>query len=438
MTKSREALHLRGAHRPSRPVENPPPMPHAVSPLAPKSIPDLPEIGGVRLATAEAGIRYKGRTDVLYVGFDYGAAVAGVFTRSKCSSAPVDWCRENLGVGAARALVVNSGNANAFTGMKGREAVRVTAEIAARAAGCSPEQVFIASTGVIGEPLDGTKFEAVLAECEARASEEGWREAADAIMTTDTFPKLATRTAKIGGIEVTINGIAKGAGMIAPDMATMLSFVFTDAPIAAPVLQTLLKRGAEQSFNCVTIDGDTSTSDTLLLFATGAAARSGAPVIDTPGDRRLSGFAAALNELLIDLAQQVARDGEGARKFVTVEVAGAASAKSAHRIAMSIANSPLVKTAIAGEDANWGRVVMAVGKAGEPADRDRLAIWFGDIRVAAQGARDPSYDEAATSAYMRGEEILLRVDLGLGRGSARVWTCDLTKEYVAINGDYRS
>jgi glutamate N-acetyltransferase/amino-acid N-acetyltransferase len=413
-------------------------MSHPVSPLAPKTLAVLPPLGGVRLATAEAGIRYRGRADVLYVAFDQGAAVAGVFTRSKCPSAPVDWCRRNLGVGAARALVVNSGNANAFTGMKGAEAVSVTAEIAAKVADCRPDQVFLASTGVIGEPLDARKFDAVLAGCEARADEHAWPDAAKAIMTTDTFPKLATRTVMLGGTEVTINGIAKGAGMIAPDMATMLAFVFTDAPVTAAALQPLLKRGADKSFNCVTVDSDTSTSDTLLAFATGTALPRGAPVIDDPADTRLRAFGKALGEVLLDLAQQVARDGEGARKFVTVEVAGATSAKSARRIALSIANSPLVKTAIAGEDANWGRVVMAVGKAGEPADRDRLAIFFGDIRVAVDGARDDAYDEAAASAYMKNDEILVRVDLGLGRGKARIWTCDLTKAYVEINGDYRS
>ena len=413
-------------------------MSHPVSPLAPKTLPHLPPIGGVRLATAQAGIRYQGRTDVLYVAMDLGAAVAGVFTRSKCPSAPVDWCRDNLGVGAARALVVNSGNANAFTGLRGREAVALTAEIAARAADCAPGQVFVASTGVIGEPLDAHKFEGVLSECEARASEEAWPEAARAIMTTDTFPKLATRTARLGDAEVTINGIAKGAGMIAPDMATMLAFVFTDAPIAAPALQALLKRGADKSFNCLTIDGDTSTSDTLMIFATGAAALAGAPGINEPSDSRLRPFARALDDLLVDLAQQVARDGEGARKFVTVTVTGAVSRASARRVALSIANSPLVKTAIAGEDANWGRVVMAVGKAGEPAERDRLAIWFNGLRVAVEGARDPAYDEAATSAAMRADEITIRADLGLGRGEATAWTCDLTKAYVEINGDYRS
>ncbi|QFU17795.1 bifunctional glutamate N-acetyltransferase/amino-acid acetyltransferase ArgJ [Microvirga thermotolerans] len=413
-------------------------MSKTVSPLAPKTYPALPEIEGVRIATAEAGIRYRNRTDVLYVTLAKDTAVAGVFTRSKCPSAPVDWCRRNLEKGVARALVVNSGNANAFTGKKGAEAVKLTADLAAKAAGCRASQVFVASTGVIGEPLDATKFEGVLDKCERKASPTAWIDAAKAIMTTDTFPKVATRTATIGGVEVTINGIAKGAGMIAPDMATMLSFVFTDAPIAAPVLQALLRKGADKSFNCVTVDSDTSTSDTLLFFATGAAARRGAPAITLPSDRRLKEFRQALESLLCDLARQVARDGEGARKFVTVKVTGAKGATSAKRIAMAIANSPLVKTAVAGEDANWGRVVMAVGKAGEPAERDRLAIWFGDIRVAFKGARDPDYDEARTSAYMKGDEITIRVDLGLGRGEATVWTCDLTKAYVEINGDYRS
>jgi glutamate N-acetyltransferase/amino-acid N-acetyltransferase len=409
-----------------------------ISPLAPATSPSLPEIAGVRIATAQAGIRYKNRTDVLYVALAEGTQVAGVFTRSRCPSAPVDWCRDALKAGkGARALVVNSGNANAFTGLKGREAVALTADIAGRVAACPPEAVMIASTGVIGEPLDARKFDGVLAECAGRAEggAEAWAQAAQAIMTTDTFPKLATRRVEIDGVPVTINGIAKGAGMIAPDMATMLSFAFTDAALPQDVLQDLLSAGTKTSFNCVTVDGDTSTSDTLLLFATGAA---GNAVVTRADDPRLAGFRAALDDLLIELAQLVARDGEGANKLVTVEVEGAESDPSAHRIAMSIANSPLVKTAVAGEDANWGRVVMAVGKAGEPADRDRLAIWFGDVRVAVQGARDPDYSEEAASAVMRRPEITVRVDLGLGQGRARVWTCDLTKAYVAINGDYRS
>ena len=409
-----------------------------VSPLAPRRQPKVPAVPGVRFATAEDGIRYKGRTDVVLMLLDEGTQVSGVFTRSKCPSAPVDWCRENLKQGLARAVVVNSGNANAFTGLKGRDSVRLTAQIAARAAGCKPEQVFIASTGVIGEPLDATKFEGVLVDCASRAADGPWIDAAKAIMTTDTFPKALSRKAKIDGHEVVLAGIAKGAGMIAPDMATMLSFVFTDAPIAAPVLQALLSKGVKGSFNAVTIDSDTSTSDTLMLFATGKAAARGVPAITEIGDPRLSGFKRALNALLLDLAHLVCKDGEGARKFVEVRVAGAASSRSAKRVALSIANSPLVKTAIAGEDANWGRVVMAVGKAGEPADRDRLDISFGEIMVAKQGARAPSYDEAAVSGYMKGEHIVITADLGLGRGRSTVWTCDLTKAYVEINGDYRS
>jgi glutamate N-acetyltransferase/amino-acid N-acetyltransferase len=413
-------------------------MAPAVSPLAPSNFSDMPEIAGVRMATGAAGIRYKGRTDVFLALFDKGTTVAGVFTKSKCPSAPVDWCRDKIKGGRARVLVVNSGNANAFTGRTGREATRYTAASASRSAKCKPGEVLLASTGVIGEPLDASAFDRVMDDLVAAAKPGNFEAAARAIMTTDTFPKGATATAKLGAATVTICGIAKGAGMIAPDMATMLSFVFTDAPIAAPVLQTLLAKGVLDSFNAVTIDGDTSTSDTLLAFATGAAATRGAPMISRAADPRLKGFVGALDTVLKSLAELVARDGEGARKLVEIIVEGAASTKSARRIAMSIANSPLVKTAIAGEDANWGRVVMAVGKAGEPADRDRLSIWFNGIRVAHKGMRDPNYDEAGVSAEMKKQVIELKVGLGIGRGRDRVLTCDLTKEYVAINGDYRS
>jgi len=340
--------------------------------------------------------------------------------------------------GKARGLVVNSGNANAFTGRSGRQATKLTAELAAATIGCRPNEVLLASTGVIGEPLDAEKFRNVIEGLGAGATSTAWLDAARAIMTTDTFPKVATATARLSDATVTINGIAKGAGMIAPDMATMLAFVMTDAPIAAPALQTLLARGVADTFNAITVDGDTSTSDTLLAFATGTAAARGAPVIAQAGDRRLGAFREALQGVLASLAEQVARDGEGARKLIEVVVEGAVSKRSARRIAMSIANSPLVKTAVGGGDANWGRVVMAVGKAGEPADRDRLSIWFGKTRVAHKGARDPDYEEAAVSAYMKNSEITLRVSLGLGRSTDRVLTCDLTKEYVAINGDYRS
>jgi glutamate N-acetyltransferase/amino-acid N-acetyltransferase len=413
-------------------------MSSTVSPLAPKAIPDMPVIAGVRLATAEAGIRYKNRTDVLLAVMDKGTAVAGVFTRSKCPSAPVEWCRAKLKGGKARALVVNSGNANAFTGKTGRSSTALTAKIAAKAVGCSEGEIFLASTGVIGEPLDATKFDGVLGRLAEAAEPGDYLAAAKAIMTTDTFPKVATATVKLGKAKVTINGMAKGAGMIAPDMATMLSFIFTDAPIAAAALQALLKSGVEDTFNAVTIDGDTSTSDTLLAFATGAAAEHGAPKISRASDPRLKAFVKAFNQVLANLSEQVARDGEGARKLVEITVEGAKTKASARKIAMSIANSPLVKTAIAGEDANWGRVVMAVGKAGEPADRDKLSISFNGIRVAKNGARDPSYDEAQVSEAMKAPEIAIKVSLGLGKGRDRVLTCDLTKEYVAINGDYRS
>jgi glutamate N-acetyltransferase / amino-acid N-acetyltransferase len=410
----------------------------AISPLAPKAYPELPEIEGVRFATGSAGIKYKGRTDVMLALFDKGTKVAGVFTRSKCPSAPVEWCRARLPLGKARALVVNSGNANAFTGKTGAKTAKTTAELASAACDAPAAEIFLASTGVIGEPLDAQKFDGLFEALAAAAGPNGLFEAAKAIMTTDTYPKVATAKVDLDGVEVTIAGMAKGAGMIAPDMATMLSFIFTDAPIGAEALQSMLSKGVESSFNAITVDSDTSTSDTLLLFATGAAAKRGATKIHDAADKRVKAFRKALDGLLLDLAHQVVKDGEGARKFVKITVDGAVSRKSAKRIAMSIANSPLVKTAVAGEDANWGRIVAAVGKAGEPADRDRLAIYFGDIRVAHKGQRDPDYDEEKTSALMREAEIDIRVDLDLGKGHATVWTCDLTKQYVEINGDYRS
>jgi len=413
-------------------------MSAAISPLAPKSYAKLPAVEGVSFATSAAGIKYQGRTDVLLVALAKGTEAAGVYTKSKCPSAPVDWCREALKSGKARGLVVNSGNANAFTGKAGKETVKKTADIAAKALGCKPKEIALASTGVIGEPLDAKKFDGPLQKAAKSLKAEPWIDAAHAIMTTDTYPKLASATTKIDGVEVTINGIAKGAGMIAPDMATMLSFIFTDAPIAASALKTLLSKGTETSFNAITVDSDTSTSDTLILFATGAAAKRGAPKIKTATDKRLKHFKAALNDVLLDLAYQVVRDGEGARHFVAVTVAGAKSAASAKKIAKSVADSPLLKTAIAGEDANWGRVVAAVGKAGEPADRDRLSISFGGIRVAHKGMRDPAYDEKIVSDYMKGQDIDIRINLGIGKGEFTLWTCDLTKEYVEINSDYRS
>lgn len=406
-----------------------------VSPLAPSEYTTLQQVGGVRLAAASAGLKYRDRDDLMVMVFDRPAAVAGVLTRSRCPSAPVDWCRANLPGGAARVLVVNSGNANAFTGKRGAAATALTAQMAADAAGCERGEVFLSSTGVIGEPLEAARFDGILQQAIGRAQPEGWDAAARAIMTTDTFPKLATRTAAVDGTTVTLNGIAKGSGMIAPDMATMLAYIVTDAPVAAPLLQALLNRHVNATFNAITVDGDTSTSDTVLAFATGAAE---IPALTDLDDRRLAPFEAALADLMEDLALQIVRDGEGVSKLMRVDISGAISDESARIIALSIANSPLVKTALAGGDANWGRVVMAVGKAGEPADRDRLDIRFGDLVAATGGERAPGYDEAAMTAYMRGDEIRIAVDLNLGEGAFTAWGCDLTADYVAINADYRS
>ena len=364
-----------------------------------------------------------------------GTTVAGVFTRSLTASAPVEWCREALPGGRARAMVVNSGNSNAFTGRHGELTVAATVDAAAALLGCAPNQVFVASTGVIGQPMPPKLIPQHLPAVLAGLSETAWSEAARAIMTTDTFPKAATRQAVIGDTTVTINGFCKGSGMIAPDMATMLGFVFTDAAIEAPVLQKLLSEVTERSFNCVTVDGDTSTSDSVLLFATGQA---GNKPVNKIGAKRLQDFRRALGEVMLDLARQIARDGEGATKFVTLTVAGAESRKAAKRIAMTVANSPLVKTAIAGEDANWGRIVAAVGRAGEKADRDRLQIFMGGVQVTADGAALPDYDETPVAAHMKGQEIDIRIELGLGKGEATVWTCDLTHGYIDINGSYRS
>jgi len=409
-----------------------------ISPFAPKHPPQLPAINGVRLAAASAGIRYPGRTDLVLALFDPGTTVAGVLTQSKAASAPVDWCRAHLAHGMARALVVNSGNANAFTGRRGQDAVRLTAEATARIADCLEADVYIASTGVIGEPLDASKITSRLGDLADEAGPESYADAARAIMTTDTYPKLATRQAEIDGVAITINGIAKGAGMIAPDMATMLAFVFTDAAIEPQALRACLDPAVDETFNAVTIDGDTSTSDTLLIFATGRSTVRGAPRIVQGDDLRLAGFRFALHEVMHDLAQQIVKDGEGLSKFVTVKVTGAETKAAARTIAKSIANSPLVKTAIAGEDPNWGRIVAAVGKAGEAADRDKLAVWLGDISVAKDGEAAPSYREEDGAAYMKSPEIAITVDVGVGQDSATIWTCDLTKDYIAINADYRS
>jgi glutamate N-acetyltransferase/amino-acid N-acetyltransferase len=409
---------------------------HPVSPLAPKTFAKLPPLAGVRLATGQAGIRYKDRTDVLVAVLAPGTQVAGVFTKSKTSSAPVDWCKAAVKGGSARALLVNSGNANAFTGKAGHEGARQIADSAAAIVGCRPQEVFMASTGVIGEPLPAAKITRVLGDLVEAGSAGAWRDSAEAIMTTDTFPKLATATAMIDGKKVTINGIAKGSGMIAPDMATMLSFVFTDANLPSPVLQELLSAGVANSFNAITVDSDTSTSDTLLLFATGKGSKH--PAIAKASDKRLTEFRRKLDEVLLDLALQVVRDGEGAQKLIRIDVVGAESDAAAKRIALSIANSPLVKTAIAGADANWGRIVMAVGKSGEAADRDRLKISFGNQLVAEKGERALKYNEAAATRAVSGRGVEIGVDIGIGKGSGRVWTCDLTHGYIDINGSYRS
>lgn len=408
-------------------------MSDKISPLAPKSYPQMPDLDGVSLSSVEAGIKYKGRKDLCLIVFDEPAEIAGVFTTSKCPSAPVDWCRKNLSGGIAKAIVINSGNANAFTGKKGVFATKETAEAASKVLGCKASQVFLASTGVIGEPLDTSGFEEHLKTAKSKLAMDGWLEAAKAIMTTDTYPKLATRQFEVDGAVYTINGIAKGSGMIAPDMATMLSFIVTDMPIQHSVLQKCLSRLTKTTFNAVTVDSDTSTSDTVLLMSSG----HGKKVSDFK-DKRLKPFKHALESLMHALSMLLVRDGEGATKQVCIEVREAKSKKSAFTIAKAIADSPLVKTAIAGEDANWGRIVMAVGKAGEPAERDLLTIQFGDVVVARNGERVTDYSEEAASTIMQADEIDVTVTLGMGKGSARVWTCDLTKEYVAINGDYRS
>jgi len=404
------------------------------SPLAPAAFPDLPDIAGVTRRVAKAQYKTWDRCDLTYVELAPGTAVAGVLTKSRCASPEVDWCRAALVLGRARALIVNAGNSNAFTGDRGRHAVEGLVANVARHLVCQPSDVFVASTGVIGVPLPLDKAEAGLAAA-FTAGPCGWEEAAATIMTTDTFPKAAVTRAVVDGKPVSLVGIIKGSGMIAPDMATMLGFIFTDAAVDPAWLQAALARANTRSFSCITVDSDTSTSDTVLAFATGAAGNVAIAHDDDPG---ADAFAAALDDLCLQLAHLVVRDGEGATKFIAVEVTGAESDASAHRIGMSIANSPLVKTAIAGEDANWGRVVMAVGKAGEPAERDRVAIRFGETQVALNGLAVDGYDEAPVAAHLKGREIDIGVDLGLGDGRATVWTCDLTHGYISINADYRS
>lgn len=405
------------------------------SPLAPASFPDMPDVKGVRFATAMAGVKYKGRTDLMLAEFAAGTTVAGVFTKSKTASAPVLKCREYLSGGSARALVVNSGNSNAFTGKRGEESVDHILKAVAEAANCDVKEVFSASTGVIGEPLPHNLIVEAIPGLKDKLGGASWLEAASAIMTTDTYPKGVTRTATIGDTSVTINGFVKGSGMIAPDMATMLGYIFTDAAIPAAVLQDLLTPSADASFNCITVDSDTSTSDTVMLFATGQAGNAAPSGVDDPA---LADFKRALDEVCLDLAHQVVKDGEGASKFIAITVTGAEDDRAAKTIGLSIANSPLVKTAIAGEDANWGRIVMAVGKAGEAADRDKIAISIGGIALTQNGMRVEGYDETPVAQHMKGQHIDIAVDVGIAAGKATVWTCDLTHGYISINGDYRS
>lgn len=403
----------------------------AVSPLAPAAFPELPPVAGVRVATGNSATRYKGRDDVLVALMDKGTAVAGRFTISQMPSAPVDWCKAIAGNGKAAALVVNAGNANAFTGKAGAKAVRDTAN----ALDAPARQVFIASTGVIGEPLNGEKIGGTAAKLAVEAQMGGWEKAANAIRTTDTFAKGAHATCELEGKTVTIVGIAKGSGMIEPALGTMLSFIWTDAAISAPVLDKLIGPLVDDSYNAITVDSDTSTSDTLLVFATG---RAGNRKTDKASDKKLKEFKAALGAVMQDLALQIVSDGEGAQKLISVTVSGAKSKNSAMKIAKAIANSPLVKTAVAGEDPNWGRIVMAVGKAGEPANRDRLAIDIGDAKVARKGVVVPGYNEAPVAEYMKGRQIDFTVDVGVGTGQATAYTCDLTHGYISINADYRS
>lgn len=408
-----------------------------ISPLAPVANPVLPPMQGVRMAAVEAGIKYKNRKDLMVIVFDSPTNVAGIFTKSRCPSAPVDWCRHILASGncRVRAVVVNSGNANAFTGKAGVKTVEATANALAEVLECEPQEILLASTGVIGEPLDADQFTSLFPEIIHSAKETEWLGVAEAIMTTDTYPKLATQNVMLDNTAATLNGIAKGSGMIAPDMATMLSFLVTDCPIAPALLQDMLSELATTSFNAITVDSDTSTSDTVLLFATGTA---DCPILEATDDSRYPIFRDALEALMVDLARQIVCDGEGAKKLIKVEVSGAVGQDMARRVAFSVADSPLVKTAMAGEDANWGRIIMAVGKSGEAVDRDKIKIYFDNVRVTIDGARDPQYDEQDVIAIMAKSEINIRIDLGLGEEKAHVWTCDLTKDYVAINGDYRS
>lgn len=405
------------------------------SPLAPKKFPALPPIAGVRLAAVDTGVKYRGRDDLLLAVVEPGATAAGVLTRSATAGAPVWWCRRQLESQQPRALLVNAGNANTATGEAGRRHVLATCRAVAGALDCRPEQVLAASTGVIGEPLPVEKITRAVPKLTSSLRVDAWERAAAAIVTTDTFAKGATARAVISGRPVTLNGFAKGSGMIEPHMATLLAFVFTDAAIPRAVLHSMLTAANEKSFNAITVDSDTSTSDTCIVFATGKA---GNPAPDDANAPALADFRRALGRVMVDLALQVVRDGEGAQKLITVEVRGAENNRAAGHIARSVANSPLVKTAIAGEDANWGRIVMAVGKSEQLVDPDRLAISIGGIPVAAHGRRIDDLDESPVDAHLKGREILIQVDLALADGHARVWTCDLTRGYIEINADYRS
>lgn len=407
----------------------------AVSPLAPVDTPVLPAIDGVRLGGCAIGLKKNGGRDLMVAELAPGTTIAGALTRSLCASAPVDWCRKALERGRARAIVVNSGNSNAFTGVAGEKTVDATVARAAALFDCPETEIFVASTGVIGQPMSEFRIADAIEGILPTMSATGWVEAAEAIRTTDTFAKAATRTAMIGRTKVTINGIAKGSGMIAPDMATMLAFLFTDAAIPAEILQKIVRRMVKRSFNSITVDSDTSTSDTVLFAATGRADHK---EIRGAGDKSLEDFCRAAQEVMTELAHLIVRDGEGASKFVTIRVTGAKSDGAARRIGMAIANSPLVKTAIAGEDANWGRIVMAVGKAGERADRDRLGISIGGVPITSNGQIVPGYDETPVALHMKGRDIAIDVDIGLGKGAWTVWTCDLTHGYIDINGSYRS
>ena len=406
-----------------------------ISPLAPKSFPNMPFVNGVRMATANTETKYKGRPDLLLIDLVSGTSVAGVFTNSTAPGHPVIWCRDKLPKGKARGLVVNAGNANVFNGKSGMQALEAIVKSVSTLLHCTKNEVYVASTGVIGEKLDPSKIVEKIATLDDDLQNQNWKDAAIAITTTDTFPKGSHRVTKVGKTAVNLVGIAKGSGMIAPDMATMLGFIFTDAQIPSQILQKLLSRNVKSTFNSITVDADTSTSDTLLFFATGAMEN---PLPSNDLDPILKEFEIALNEVMLDLAQQIVRDGEGAQKLIKINVSRASSAISARRIGLSIANSPLVKTAIAGEDANWGRVVMAVGKSGEKADRDKMGVWFGGIKIAENGGLVDNYDEKPVTKHMQGHEVVIDVDVGVGRGTATVWTCDLTHGYININADYRT